>query len=202
MGSPLVQFASRRAACSQQVRLVAARQMALSSAYCASHSSSGPLLLPRGLPLNSDRHASIKPLRPCSAFCLHGSQTSGGNGAGDLDAAIPRSANLPLPRSSSGPTWGTSAVAPLLRTPCQAPLQCWSTGRHQVAPQAGIGSRRSRVRDSLGVEAHRGIPLLRHASRRGDVLSTWHRWQKGTWISPSRHAPPRAGLRVGDAGCG
>jgi hypothetical protein len=77
-----MQFPYRRAACSQQVWLLTPRQVALSSSYSASHSSFGALLLPLGLPLNNDRHASIKPLMLCSAPCLHGSQTSGGKGAG------------------------------------------------------------------------------------------------------------------------
>src|SRR5215510_8197927 len=111
-----------------------------------------------------------------------------GTATADLDAAMPRSANLPWPRSLLGPTWGTRPAAPLPLVRCRAPLQCWSTVRHSGDPKTGIGSRRSR--DRLAVEAHRGIALFRHASPQGDVLATWHRWQKSKWRSPSKHAPP------------
>ena len=78
----------------------------------------------------------------------------------------------------------------------------WVEAERPLQPELRLQDLVDRGRVGLVVEAHRGIPLLRHASPQGDVLATWHRWQKATWISPNWRGTPRTGLRVGDAGCG
>jgi hypothetical protein len=76
---PARQFAYRSAACAQQVLLLSARQTALSSAYCCSHSASDFRPPP---PPDRDLKRLYSPRRPLVASSFHGSKTlSGETGA-------------------------------------------------------------------------------------------------------------------------